>query len=91
MRGYYPGRYNGNTFITGQLELRQLIWQSLVIAAWGGVGSVFSPEDNFDTSKILPNYGAGIRWHLNTDTAIRFDVGFGRGCYNFILGLNEAF
>ena len=91
MRGYYPGRYNDNTLITGQLELRQLIWQSLVIAAWGGVGSVFSPEDNFDTSKILPNYGAGIRWHLNTDTAIRFDVGFGRGCYNFILGLNEAF
>lgn len=91
MRGYYPGQYNGNTLITTQLELRQLIYQSLAIAVWGGGGTAFSSQDKLSLSKILPNYGAGIRWYLNSDSAICFDVGFGRDCYNFILGLNQAF
>ncbi|MBE6176465.1 MAG: hypothetical protein E7146_05675 [Rikenellaceae bacterium] len=91
MRGYYPGRYNGNTLITSQLELRQHIINGLVIAAWAGCGTAFSKGEEFNTSMILPNYGVGLRYHLGTHSAIRIDVGFGRDGYDFILGYNEAF
>ena len=91
MRGYYPGRYNGNTLITSQLELRQHIIDGLVIAAWAGCGTAFSKGEEINTSMILPNYGVGLRYHLGTHSAIRIDVGFGRDGYDFILGYNEAF
>lgn len=91
MRGYYPGQYSGNTLIAGQLELRQHIWQGAVAAAWVGAGTTFSKEDPMAWDKVLPNYGVGLRWHINSGSALRLDVGFGRGCYNFILGFNEAF
>ena len=91
MRGYYPGQYNGNSLITTQLELRQHIWEGLVGVIWGGAGAVWSDSDMVAWRKVLPNYGAGIRWYLNLTTAVRIDVGFGRGCYNFVVGLNESF
>ena len=91
MRGYYPGRYNGNSLVSAQLELRQRIARFVVITAWAGAGTIFSEYDRFDTSKILPNYGAGLRLYLNATTALRLDVGFGKDCRNFIIGLNEAF
>ena len=91
MRGYYPGRYNGNALITTQLELRQHVWEGLVAAVWGGVGSAFSSGEELSWRKLLPSYGVGIRWYMSPDMAIRIDAGFGRGCYNFVVGLNEAF
>lgn len=91
MRGYYPGQYNGNSLITTQLEVRQHIWEGLVGVLWGGAGVVWSEHDSVAWRKVLPNYGAGIRWYLSLSTAIRIDVGFGRGCYNFVVGMNESF
>ena len=91
MRGYYPGRYNGNSLVSAQPELRQRIARFVVVTAWAGAGTIFSEYDRFDTSKILPNYGAGLRLYLNATTALRLDVGFGKDCRNFIIGLNEAF
>jgi hemolysin activation/secretion protein len=91
MRGYYPGRYNGNSLVSAQLELRQRIARFVIVMAWAGAGTIFSEYDRFDTSKILPNYGAGLRLYLNATTALRLDVGFGKDCRNFIIGLNEAF
>lgn len=91
MRGYYPGQYNGNTLLSAQAKLRQRIARPVVLVAWGGAGTAFSKRDPFDISKILPNYGAGIRLYLDSSSVLRFDIGFGRGCRNFILGLNEAF
>lgn len=90
MRGYYPGRFRGNTLLSTQLELRQHIWQGIGMVAWGGAGTVFSPNDRFAWRKILPTYGIGLRYCHELLT-IRADVGFGRKSFNIILGIGEAF
>lgn len=91
MRGYYQSRYNGNTQLGAQLELRQRVIRDLVVAGWGGVATIFSPRDKASWHKLLPNYGAGIRWHANSLTAIRIDIGFGLDGWGVVIGMNEAF
>lgn len=90
MRGYYAGRFRGNTLISAQLELRQRIWRGLGIVAWGGAGEAFSANDAFEWRKLLPSYGAGLRYSYYNLT-VRFDAAFGREGATFILGINEAF
>lgn len=91
MRGYYLGRYNGNALITTQLELRQRVWEGLVVAGWGGCGTIFSEGDSVAWNRALPTYGAGIRWYFNPTSLVRIDCGFGRNCHAFIVGYTEAF
>lgn len=91
MRGYYRGRYNGNNLVATQVELRQHIWEGLGATIWGGAGEVFSKGDNFAWRKVLPTYGAGIRWSFNALMAVRLEMAFGRNSRYFILGFNDAF
>lgn len=91
MRGYYSSRYTGNALIGAQLELRQRIWEGLVLAAWGGTATIFSHDDIASWHKFLPDYGVGIRWYTTMDQAIRIDLGFGRHGYNFVVGFSEPF
>ena len=91
MRGYYYGRFSGNTLITMQLELRQRVWEGLVVAGWGGCGTAFSKYDPAAWGSVLPTYGAGIRWYFNSTSLVRIDCGFGRNCHAFIVGYAEAF
>ena len=91
MRGYYRGRYNGNNLVAAQVELRQHVWEGLGIGLWGGAGETFSHDDRFAWRKVLPTYGAGLRWSLNSLMAIRLEMAFGRDSRYFILGFNEAF
>lgn len=91
MRGYYYGRFSGNTLITIQLELRQRVWEGLVVAGWGGCGTAFSKYDPAAWGSVLPTYGAGIRWYFNSTSLVRIDCGFGRNCHAFIVGYAEAF
>lgn len=90
MRGYYPGQFRGNTMLSTQLELRQHIWRGIAVAAWGGVGSIFSENDPFAWRKTLPTYGGGVRYYNKLFT-VRADIAFGRNSYNIILGISEAF
>lgn len=91
MRGYYCGRFNGNTLATIQLELRQRVWEGLVLAGWGGCGTVFSKDDPASWDKVLPTYGAGLRWYFSPTSLVRIDYGIGKGCSAFIVGYTEAF
>lgn len=91
MRGYYSSRYTGNTIFGAQLELRQRIWEGLVVAAWGGTATTFSHDDIASWHKFLPDYGVGIRWYTTADQAIRIDLGFGRHGHNFVVGFSEPF
>lgn len=91
MRGYYYGRYVGTAMATAQVELRQRVWEGLVVAGWGGCGVIFSPQDRVSRQRVLPTYGAGIRWYVNPTMAVRIDYGFGRGCSALIVGYSEAF
>ncbi len=91
MRGYYYGRYGGNTMATAQVELRQRVWEGLVVAGWGGCGAAFGVHDPVSWQRVLPTYGAGIRWYINPTMAVRIDYGFGRDCSALIVGYSEAF
>lgn len=91
MRGYYASRYNGNTQIGTQVELGQLFLNNLVIAGWGAVATIFSPNDKASWHKLLPNYGVGIRWHANATSALRLDLGFGKRTWGIILGVDRPF
>ena len=91
MRGYCYGRYNGNTLVTAQLELRQRVWEGLVVAGWGGCGEVFSGGNEASWGKLLPSYGVGVRWYFNPISLVRIDCGFGRDTYAFVVGYAEAF
>ena len=90
MRGYYPGRFRGNTLISAQLELRQHIWNGIGAVAWAGAGNIFSPDDPFSWRKTLPTYGVGLRYRLG-NASFRVDFGFGRDSFNAIVGVNESF
>lgn len=90
MRGYYPGRFRGNTLISAQLELRQHIWNGIGAVAWAGAGNIFSPDDPFAWRKTLPTYGVGLRYRLG-NASFRVDFGFGRDSFNAIVGVNESF
>ena len=91
MRGYYYGRFSGNTLITVQLELRQRVWEGIVVAGWGGCGTAFLCNEPASWDLVLPTYGAGVRWYFNPTSLVRIDCGFGRGCHAFIVGYTEAF
>ncbi len=90
MRGYYVGRFRGDNLVSAQVELRQHIWRGIGVVAWGGAGVVYNRGERFAWSRVLPTYGAGLRYRYEQLT-IRFDVAFGRCGHTFILGLNEAF
>ena len=90
MRGYYPGRFRGNTLISAQLELRQHIWNGIGAVAWAGAGNIFSDDDPFSWRKTLPTYGVGLRYRLGS-ASFRVDFGFGRDSFNAIVGINESF
>lgn len=90
MRGYYAGRFRGNRLVSAQLELRQHIWNGIGAVAWGGAGMALSSDETFHWRRVLPTYGAGLRYSYEQLT-LRLDVAFGRGSNAIILGLNEAF
>lgn len=91
MRGYYYGRFNGNSMAVAQVELRQRVWEGLVLAGWGGCGMTFSVDDPAAWRKVLPTYGAGVRWYLNANSVVRIDYALGRNCSAFVVGYSESF
>ena len=91
MRGYYLGRYMDCKMLTAQVELRQTIYGPIGVCVWGGAGNVFDSFKNFDTSKILPNGGLGVRLAVDGRTVLRIDYGFGRHSRGLIINVNEAF
>ena len=91
MRGYYYGRFSGSSVAESQVELRQRVWEGLVLAGWGGLGVAFSADAPALRSEILPNYGVGLRWYLNSTTSMRIDYGFGRGSKAFVIGYSGIF
>lgn len=91
MRGYYLGRYMDCKMLTAQVELRQTVYGPIGVCVWGGAGNVFDSFKNFDTSKILPNGGLGVRLAVDGRTVLRIDYGFGRHSRGLIINVNEAF
>jgi len=91
MRGYYSGRYIDNNIASTQIELRQHLAGRFECVAWVGAGTVFPTIKEFDTAKILPNYGLGLHFEIKHNMNARVDFGFGKNTWGFVFGLSEAF
>ena len=96
MRGYYLGRYRDDYLLAAQVEYRMLplpFAKRFGAAAFLATGEVFSDEDPFRFSRLLPTGGVGGRFLLfpEKDIWVRIDAAFteeGPGFYFFI---GEAF
>lgn len=91
MRGYYEGRYRDKGEMDLTVELRQRVWRRIGIVTWVGAGTIFPKISEIDLHRILPNFGAGVRWEFKKNVNVRLDVGFGKGQTGFIFNINEAF
>ncbi len=91
MRGYYSGRYIDSNILSGQLELRQHLWNRLGCALFVGGGSVAPTIGAFRLSRLLPTYGAGLRWEFKSNLNLRVDYGIGKGTSGFAVNIGEAF
>lgn len=96
MRGYYLGRYKDNNYITTQAELRYRFMSRFAATGFLGTGSTFSNEHKI---RLVPSYGAGIRYFFSLEhsSSIRLDYAFGekrpgeKRQSGFYLSISEAF
>lgn len=96
MRGYYLGRYKDNNYITAQTELRYRFLPRFGVSGLLATGSTFSEEHKI---RLLPSYGAGIRYFFSIEhsSSIRLDYAFGekrageKRQSGFYLSVSEAF
>ncbi len=93
MRGYYVGSFRDKNLLAAQAEYR---WQAL--KRWGlvgfvGFGSVNKSFQEISFNKLLPSYGAGVRFKINRkeNVNVRIDYGFGKGQQNLYFFIAEAF
>lgn len=87
LRGYYTNRFRGNHFYTAQLEFRFPLF-----GRFSGV--CFVDEGDISDSKpddILISYGAGIRFSINDNVALRLDYGLGKDQQGVFFTFGEAF
>lgn len=91
MRGYWEGRYNDKCAADLTLELRQHLWRRIGMVVWGGYGEVFPKFKDFFNSRLLYNYGLGLRWEFKKKVNVRVDYGFGFHQQGLVFSINEAF
>jgi hypothetical protein len=93
MRGYYEGRYRDKNIVVFQAEYRIALFWRLGAVFFGGVGEVYKTWQEFNTSNILPSYGTGLRFMLDTKQKIniRLDAGFGKNTSGYYFTIGEAF
>ena len=81
-----------NNAVSGQVELRQHIWEMIGGAVWVAGANVWGKGTPFNLHNSLPGAGGGLRLKLQGGTLLRFDFGFGKDGQNgFVFGINEAF
>jgi len=93
MRGYYIGSLRDKNLLAAQAEYR---WQALKrwgLVGFAGFGSVSQTIQEIRLNKLLPSYGAGLRFKINRkeNVNLRVDYGFGNGQQNLYFYIAEAF
>jgi hypothetical protein len=95
MRGYARGRYRDRWMLASQAEYRTPMARRIGGVLFGGAGVVAPAADElFGDRVLLPTYGAGVRFQLDTKqrSAVRVDYGRGRdGASGLYIGFNQAF
>jgi hypothetical protein len=96
MRGYYYGRFRDKKLMSAQIEYRFLPFpfsKRFGAAAFLSTGTAFPTFSAFQSDKILPAGGFGIRYLIfpKKDIFLRLDVGFTKEGPAFYIFNGEAF
>lgn len=93
LRGYYAGRFRDNNLSLAQIEFRRKLFWRIGVAAFTGVGQVYSDVRNFDVNRFHYNYGGGLRFELNKESEanIRLDYGRTRDSQGVYIVFGECF
>ena len=94
MRGYKRGRFRDRWTAAVQGEYRTPVWHRIGGIAFAGGGLAAPTLDAFSESRLLPTYGAGMRFQIDARqrTGCRVDYGRGRdGASGLYIGFNQAF
>lgn len=94
MRGYVPGRFRDDWMMAAQAEFRSLISGSWGYAVFAGAGAVAPTAADLSGARVLPSYGAGVRFRMDpkSGATIRVDYARGtRGQSGLYVSFNEAF
>lgn len=97
LRGYFESRYRDNEAFYTVIEYRRMFAKKdgelskHGVVVWAGTGYVKSNNLNLDSVHLLPNYGAGYRFELQTRMNLRLDFGFGRDAFGVYFGFQESF
>lgn len=101
MRGFYEGRYRGESAVVTTLQYTYPIWVFLDGFLFADVGNVFGEHfDGFDVEKMVGSFGFGFR--SNDDRDVAFNLLFGLGTtqieedfeiesFRFLIGTTRGF
>jgi outer membrane protein assembly factor BamA len=93
LRGYYAGRFRDNNLALAQIEFRRTAFWKIGVAAFTGVGQVYSDIAELNIKKFHYNYGAGLRFLINehSQANIRLDYGRTRDSHGVYIVFGECF
>lgn len=93
LRGFYYGRFRDNNLLLGQAEVRKPLFWRIGIAAFAGVGKVYSSFSEIGQVDYHHNYGAGLRIRVDKESQanIRIDYGRTADSQGFYIVYGEAF
>jgi hypothetical protein len=94
LRGYARGRYRDRAVAAVQGEYRSPIRHRVGAVIFAGAGAAAPSLESITSHRILPTYGAGLRFQIDERqrTAVRADYGRGRdGASGLYIGFNQAF
>jgi hypothetical protein len=93
LRGFYAGRFRDKNLSLVQAEVRRHIAWRIGVAAFSGVGQVYSNIEDFNVNRFHYNYGAGLRFQINKNSPanIRIDYGRTMDSHGFYIVFGECF
>ncbi len=94
MRGYAFGRFRDRWLTSAQTEYRSPLVGRFGAAVFGGAALIGSGLDDVSESRVLPTYGAGLRFRLDkvSRSTVRIDYALGTsGQSGLYVAFNEAF
>lgn len=93
LRGYESGRYRDRMHLASEVEYRRHLWKRISGAVFGGVGEVVEQLGDVNTSDLLWNGGAGVRFRLTKDNPLhyRIDLAVGQDGWEYYFSIGEEF
>ncbi len=94
MRGYAFGRFRDRWLTSAQAEYRSPLVGRFGAAVFGGAAVIGANANDLSNSRVLPTYGAGLRFRMDkvARSAVRVDYALGTaGQSGLYVAFNEAF